>query len=185
MKKIITVLALVFAFSLGADAQKWSVGTNLIDYINFGTFNVEGSASVSRYMTVNASIRYNPWNFRTYEKETQMQNRVQQYALGVRVWPWHIYSGWWFGARAQYQEYNRGGIRSYRTEEGDAFGAGLSFGYTHMLNRHLNLEFGAGVWAGVKSYAFFEYPRYGKLLDRGTGMFVMPNDLLVSLVWIF
>lgn len=185
MKRLIITLALALGVATAASAQKWSVGTNLIDYINFGTLNVEGSVAVSRYMTVNASARYNPWNFRRYEKDTQMQNRVQQYALGVRVWPWHIYSGWWFGARAQYQEYNRGGIRSYVTEEGDAFGLGLSFGYTLMLHKRLNMEFGAGAWGGMTSYGTFEYPRYGKLIDRGTKWFVMPNDLLVSLVWIF
>lgn len=190
MKKIvISVLTLFCCVCLNAQnsksSQRWSVGTNLIDYINFGTINAEGSVAVSRHMTINASARYNPWTFRKYERETQMENRVRQAALGVRVWPWHVYSGWWFGARAQYQEYNRGGIRHPKTEEGDAFGLGLSFGYTMMLNKHLNMEFGAGAWGGAKSYVYFEYPRYGKVLETGTSWFVMPNDLLVSLVWIF
>lgn len=191
MKKLLIIAALA-ALSVCAShaqasrsSQRWSVGTNLIDYVNFGTFNAEASVAVSRYMTVNASMRYNPWTFRKYERETQLQNRVQQYALGVRVWPWHIYSGWWFGARAQYQEYNRGGIRRRLTEEGDAFGLGLSLGYTLMLNRNLNMEFGLGGWGGYKSYVYFEYPRYGKVLETGTAWFLMPNDFLVSLVWIF
>ena len=165
--------------------QRWSIGTNLIDYANFGTINAEGSVAVSRHITINAAARYNPWTFRKYERETQMENRVRQASLGVRYWPWHVYSGWWLGGRAQYQEYNRGGIRRPLTEEGDAFGVGLSFGYTMMVNKHLNMEFGAGVWGGGKSYVHFEYPRYGKVLDTGTTWFVMPNDLLVSLVWIF
>lgn len=165
--------------------QRWSVGTNLIDCANFGTLNLEGSVAVSRRMTINLSTRYNPWTFREYERETQMQNRVRQVALGVRYWPWHVYSGWWIGGRAQYQEYNRGGINKPLTEEGDAFGVGFSFGYTMMLNKHLNMEFGAGLWGGGKSFVHLEYPRYGKVLDTGTTWFVMPNDCLVSLVWIF
>ncbi|MBO5499507.1 MAG: DUF3575 domain-containing protein, partial [Bacteroidales bacterium] len=106
-------------------AQNWSVSTNLVDYASLGTLNIEASAGIARRMTAVASVRVNPWTFHKGDYDRQMQNRHQTYAAGIRYWPWHIYSGWWISGMVQYQEYNRGGIISQRTEEGDAYGLSL------------------------------------------------------------
>ena len=107
------------------------------------------------------------------------------YSAGVRWWPWYIYSGWWFGLAGQYQEYNRGGIFSSTTEEGDAYGAALSAGYTVMLHEHLNLEIGAAGWAGRTVYTVYDCPRCGRISDSGRKWFALPSELVLSLVWIF
>lgn len=185
MKRTLTILTLLLTFAYSASAQKWSVSTNIMDYVSLGTINAEGSVATGRHLTVNASARVNPWTFFKGDNDRQMQNRHQTYAAGVRYWPWHIYSGWWFGAAGQYQEYNRGGIISQKTEEGDAFGLSLSAGYTLMLHKWVNLEFGAGVWGGQKAYTTFACPKCGKIEDSGRKWFVMPNDLIVALVFIF
>ena len=107
------------------------------------------------------------------------------FAAGARFWPWHVYSGWWLGAKAQYQEYNRGGIRSALTEEGDRVGAGLSAGYSYMLLPHLNLDFGLGVWGGYAWYTSYACPVCGLTTDRGGKGFILPSDLLLSLTYVF
>ena len=122
MKKTIIILIASLGLALSASAQNWAVSTNVMDYVSLGTINAQLSAGVGRRITIEGEARYNPWIFHKGDVSKQMQNKHQTYALGVRYWPWHIYSGWWITCMAQYQEYNWGGIFSPKTEEGDAFG---------------------------------------------------------------
>jgi Protein of unknown function (DUF3575). len=179
---IIAALAMIIT-SWSVCAQQFSVSTNAVDYANFGTFNAEASVAVARHFTVNVGARYNPW---TFGKDSgQMQNRTRTVSAGMRWWPWNIYSGWWLGARGQWEEYNRGGIVSPETEEGDAYGAALSAGYSLMLHRNVNLDFGLGVWGGYKKYKVYYCPTCGKIKKEGEKAFFLPSDLLVSLLFTF
>ncbi len=165
-------------------AQKWSLATNAVEWLNLGTMNIEGSVAVARKITVNVGTRYNPW---TYAKGTdhQFQNRKKAFKAGIRYWPWYVYSGWWIEVDAQYMEYNRGGIFSSKIEEGDAFGGVLSFGYSLMLTKNWNIEFGAGVWGGFTEYTSYDCPVCGRVTDKGRKNFILPDDLKVSMVFTF
>ena len=185
MKKILLIVSLTLSASVLAGAQQWSVGTNLLGLANMGTLNMEASASVARHFTVNASMQANPWTFHAGDTDRQRQNRSQSYEAGIRWWPWYVYSGWWAGASARWQEYNRGGWRSRETEEGDAFGLDLRAGYTLMLRDNLNIEFGAGLWGGRKVYTVYECPHCGRITEDGKRWFVLPSDVMLSLVFIF
>ena len=182
-KSIITLLLAVLPV-LGR-AQNWSVSTNVLDYVSLGTMNAEVSAGVGRRVTIEASARVNPWTFHKGDPSRQMQNRHQTYALGMRYWPWHIYSGWWISADAQYQEYNRGGIISQKTEEGDAFGLSAGAGYSLMLHEKLNLDFGVTLWAGQKTFISYACPSCGRITDKGSKWFVTPNEIRVAIQYIF
>ena len=117
--------------------------------------------------------------------EKQIQLRQQSYSVGLRVWPWHTWSGWWFAGKGRWQEYNFGGILSPETNEGDRYGFGLYAGYTHMLASHFNLEFGLGAWAGIDFYKTYSCQVCGITLDSGRRSFVLPDDVMVSLVYVF
>lgn len=182
--KIIITLLLAVLPVLGR-AQNWSVSTNVLDYVSLGTMNAEVSAGVGRRVTIEASARVNPWTFHKGDPSRQMQNRHQTYALGMRYWPWHIYSGWWISADAQYQEYNRGGIISQKTEEGDAFGLSTGAGYSLMLHEKLNLDFGVTLWAGQKTFISYACPSCGRITDKGSKWFLMPNEIRVAIQYIF
>ena len=182
--KIIITLLLAVLPVLGR-AQNWSVSTNVLDYVSLGTMNAEVSAGVGRRVTIEASARVNPWTFHKGDPSRQMQNRHQTYALGMRYWPWHIYSGWWISADAQYQEYNRGGIISQKTEEGDAFGLSAGAGYSLMLHDKLNLDFGVTLWAGQKTFISYACPSCGRITDKGSKWFVMPNEIRLAIQYIF
>ena len=177
------ILLLLLLTGGRAQAQQASVSVNAVDCANFGTINAEASAAVARHWTVNAGARYNPWSFG--EGDSRVQNRTRTFYAGTRWWPWNIYSGWWMGARAQWEEYNRGGIVSLQTEEGDAWGAALSGGYSLMLHRNLNLDFGLGLWGGWKTYTVYRCPTCGKVEDEGSKVFFMPSDVSVSLMFTF
>mgnify|MGYP002855634759 CR=1 FL=1 len=194
--KFLVILLCGLCFHVSLSAQNYSVGTNIIEYANLGTLNLEGSVSVSQHFTVNANVRYNPWTFRPGhpddryadplgETERQFENRKQAYALGVRWWPWYVYSGWWVYARGQYMEYNRGGVFQHKAEEGDAYGGGLGFGYSYLMHEKWNIEFGLGVWAGKSTYTTYRCTNCGTVLDRGEKLFLLPDDVFISIVYVF
>lgn len=186
MKRILIIIAAMLVLALPqADARRFSLSTNIVDYLCLGTLNMEASYGLSQHWSLNTGARFNPFTFQAPGKDTGMQNRQQSYELGVRLWPWHVFSGWWVAAKAKYQEYNRGGIFSEKTEEGDGIGIGFSAGYSYMLHPNLNLEFGIGLWTGVKKYTVYDCPECGVTTEAGTKGFVMPNELLLSLVYVF
>lgn len=183
MRKSIITLVILLVSALCASAQKVSLSTDLVTWANLGTANLGISLASSRNITIHAEAQYNPWTFNG--PKGQFQSRKQQYSLGTRWWPWHVYSGWWVGMAGQYQEYNRGGVFSQRTEEGDAVGLAISGGYTLMITPVVNIDFGLGLWGGYKWYKTYSCPRCGRILDEGHKMFFMPNDVLVALTFVF
>ena len=184
MKRLfVCVVVLLSAVQL--HAQKASLSVNLLDCAALGTLNADVSYAVSRRLSVTAGVKYNPFTFRSGDREHQFQMRQRSCALGVRLWPWHTLSGWWFASRLRCQEYNFGGIFSREAQEGDRVGAGVYAGYTHMLSRHFNIEFGMGLWAGADFYRRYSCGVCGTLVGAGTKAFVLPDDLAVSIVYVF
>ena len=183
LKLILAVL--LISFCRQASAQKFSVSTDLLGYARLGTMNIDASYALSRRWSLVAGARYNPFTFRKGDPERQFQSRQQSYSVGVRLWPWHIWSGWWFAGKLRYQEYNEGGILSRKTEEGDRFGAGMYAGYTYMLSSHINLEFGVGVWAGLDEFRQYSCPVCGTTMSSGNRFFVLPDDFIISVAYVF
>lgn len=182
--KLILPLLLAFACSR-TSAQTFSVSTDLLGYARLGTMSIDASYAVARRWSLIAGARYNPFTYRKSDPDRQFQNRQQSYAVGMRLWPWHTWSGWWFAGKLRYQEYNRGGIISRKTEEGDRFGAGIYAGYTHMLSSHINLEFGMGLWSGLSVYRQYSCPACGLTLSSGNKFFLLPDDVMISLAYVF
>ena len=181
----VVLLALPFEVS----AQDWSLSVNATDLANLATMNVDAGIAVDRHWTLNGGVKYNPWTFKRDENNRQIagqyQNRKLNISAGARWWPWNVYSGWWAGSRVQYQAYNRGGLRKKSTEEGDAFGLAFSGGYSMMLNKHSNLDLGFGIWGGYTLYTRYSCPKCGEILDMGGKWFVLTNEVIVSLSFIF
>ena len=194
MRKLVILISSLLLFAAAASAQTWAVAVNAADAIDLGTIGIEGSAAVGQHWSIHAGAKVNPWTFNKHNTwnglfsepdPDQKQDRKQVYAIGTRWWPWNVYSGWWVGAKAQYQEYNRGGILTKTAEEGDAFGAALAGGYSLMLKEHWNLDFGLGVWGAWTKYRKFAYPENGKITEEGHKWFFLPNEVILSLVYIF
>ena len=200
MKKLVTILIILSFALLGAaaaTAQTWAVAVNAADAVELGTIGVEGSAAVGQHWSIHANAKVNPWTFGRRDTSAdnnglfqspnpdQKQDRKQVYAAGVRWWPWNVYSGWWIGGKGQYQEFNYGGLLTETSPEGDAFGAGFSGGYSLMLKEHWNLDFGLGFWTGWMKYTTYACPSCGKVVDEGQKWFILPNEVILSLVYIF
>ena len=82
-------------------------------------------------------------------------------------------------------EYNRGGLFHHTAEEGDAFGVGIGAGYTHILSRNWNIEFGAGLWGGQTAYRTYRCTNCGSVVDQGRKFFILPDDVFISLIFVF
>ena len=186
MRNTVKVLMVPVLLMLGiqAGAQRFSVGTNAVDWLTFGTINAEASVAVAQHFSLHAGTELNPWTFRSGNPEKQLQVRQNSYWGGVRWWPWHVYSGWWAGADFRYSVYNAGGVIKRITEEGDAWGGGLYGGYSIMLNEYLNLDLGAGAWGGYKQYRQYSCPVCGPVLEEGEKFFFLP-DARIALQLIF
>lgn len=165
-------------------AQRWSASSNVADWARLGTMNAEVSYSLARHWSIAAGAKYNPFTFGDSGPE-QIQSRQRVFALSGRFWPWHVWSGWWMAGKFQYQEYNRGGLGSPETEEGDRIGGSLSGGYAYMLTPHINLDFGLGLWSGYAKSVTYACPKCGRRLAENNGIFLLPDDILVSIALIF
>lgn len=186
MKRYVIALAVgLLALSESrAEAQRFSLSTNLLDYACLGTMNIEGAYSVSRRWSLTIGADYNPFTFKAGQPE-QFQLRQRSCSLGARLWPWHTWSGWWFAGKLRYQEYNEGGIISTLTDEGERAGAGLYSGYTYMISPHFNIEFGLGVWGGSDWFSSYSCQVCGLTQESGRRWFVLPDDIMIALVYVF
>lgn len=187
MKRLLFIVTILLCAPLmaKADPGRFSVSTNILDYARLGTVNVDASYGLSRHWSILAGARYNPFTFNEGDPERQFQYRQRSFAVGTRWWMWHAWSGWWLSGKVRYQEYNIGGITSQKTEEGDRGGVGLYAGYTYMLTPHLNFELGFGLWGGRSWYKTYSCPTCGITLDSGASWFARPDDIMMSLVYVF
>ena len=185
MRRLILIAVSMILTTSMASAQKLSLSTNLIDYLCLGTLNADASYTVGQHWSLTAGVKYNPFTFHGGDSDRQVQLRQQSYAIGTRYWLWHSFSGWWVGAKVRYQEYNHGGLLSRETEEGDKVGLGMSAGYTYMISRHFNVEFGIGTWGGRAWYRRYSCPVCGLTVSEGKKWFVLPDDFMISFAYVF
>jgi hypothetical protein len=179
------LITALMALPCVVQARQVSVSTNLLGYAELGTINLEVSYALSRRWSLTAGARYNPFTYHKGDVSRQFQSRQQSYSLGTRLWPWHIWSGWWFATKVRYQEYNMGGLVSRQTSEGDRVGMGLYSGYTLMLSKHVNMEFGLGFCGGLDIYRKYSCPSCGVTVDQGRKAFLLPDDITISVVYVF
>lgn len=173
---------------------RYSVSTNTVDWLYFVTPNIEIQYAMSQHWSIDASARVNAWSFNANlpfedRQDKEMKVRQQTYALGLRYWTWTVCSGWWLGAKAQYSEYDNGGVAFLpwvpNNEAGEAIGVGAELGYAYQLSKHWDLNFGLGVWSGVRRYTTYDCAYCGQTVDKGKKGFFLPNEALLSLVYIF
>lgn len=169
-----------------ASGQELSISANVADCLNMGTLSMGASYGFSKHWSVQAVGKYNPF---TWEMDGaaagQVRNRQRLLGAGVRYWPWHIYSGFWLESRAQWQEYSISPYREEYAEEGDRIGDAISAGYSYMVSRHLNIDFGLGFWMGYGTVTRYACPRCGRIVSSSADCFVKPSELVLSVSYVF
>ena len=184
MKRFLLLILLSGVLLLPARAQRFTVGTNAVDWLCLATLNAEASAAVGTKLSVHVGAELNPWTFRAGNPDTQLQMRHNSLWGGLRYWPWHVYSGWWVGTDFRYSVYNGGGIIQKEAEEGDAYGMGLWGGYSVMINSLWNLDLGLGAWGGWKKYTRYACPMCGLTTEQGEKFFWLP-DARIAIQFVF
>lgn len=179
----VLILCLLSLCCIPAAAQKFALSTNALDYANLGTFNLEASYAVAQHWNLKLGGKYNPFKYGS--DASSPRNMQRSVNLGTRYWFWHVYSGGWLGGHARYQEYNSGYPGNPETSEGDRFGGGFSGGYSMMLSSHLNIDFGVGFWFGYDLYTRYACRDCGRIMSSGGDYFILPDEILISLSYIF
>lgn len=186
MTKKTILIIIAITVSIAANAQRISVGTNLLQWANLGTINAEFSYAPARHITITASARFNNWQFDTKQEHLILQNKQKTASLGFRYWPWYVYSGWWFGIKGQYKDFATSGIWRPALNTGSSVGAGISAGYTFLLHERLNLDFGIGAWGGrMLKHTLYECPVCLDIRETGPKWFAGIDEISISIIYIF
>lgn len=165
----------------------YALKTNLISWVT-GTLNLAGEAKLTSRYSFNLAATYNPWTL-----SDNMKWRHASVMPELRFWPCEAFTGHFFGLHGLYAHYNVGNVKipfglfpDLESErwQGDAFGAGLSYGHTWYLSPRWNIEASIGF-----GYAYLKYDRYecvecGERLGDGKQHYVGPTKLAVSLIYI-
>lgn len=90
------------------------------------------------------------------------------------------------GAKVQYSSFSNTGLWNSKLTEGKGIGAGLSAGYTFMINERLNLELGAGFWGGRNfKYTQYDSPATMTPITTSPKNFIAVDNITVALMYIF
>lgn len=147
-----------------------AISTNLVTWADLATVNLGLEYAVGRHWSADIAFSFNDWTF----KNGTLKDRRRGYSFGARYWPWYTYSGVWLRGFLAGEDCDADGL-PYKFLNGtsDKFGAGFSAGYSLMLAKHFNLDFGVGFWGGVKRV-------YGAPMEG----FIAPADVRISLMFV-
>lgn len=183
--KIRTFLIIFFiCLPFLSKAQHFALSTNLLEWADLGTVNLNAAVSASRHFSIEAGTRYNPFKF-TKQSGLEIMDRETTAYVGAKYWPWYVFSGMWIGCKVQYSDFENTGIWRYAIDEGKGVGGGLSIGYTLMVTPHFNIDFGIGGWGG----RLFEHTLYHCLncmvvRENGPKYFLKLDEISISLMFI-
>ncbi|MBQ0024465.1 MAG: DUF3575 domain-containing protein [Bacteroidales bacterium] len=162
--------------------RNWALSFTLLDFSM--SINADLQKAVARNWTTDVQFRYNPWEF--VKSAAYMSQDVKYQAqVGVRYWPWYTFSGLWLKGALQAQNYRRGGFEGIRPEMGNKYGVAASVGYSLMITKWFNIDFGAGLWGGFKRYQVFADQNFETVKEKGGNGFISGNELSVSASFIF
>lgn len=204
MKKTIFFLIIAMgAMSVEANAQgKVAIKTNALHWAtltpNLGVEIGLGTGSVfARRSSLDLYTGYNPWKL----KGTDGNNKKLAHIVAIpeyRYWLCERFNGHFFGLHLFYAGFNISGHkipllfdRSFKgfpadklRNDGNMYGAGVSYGYQFILSRRLNLEFTLGVGYARMVYDVYDYERCGEKLGKRTHNYFGPTKIGISLVFV-
>lgn len=168
--------------------KKWSVYTNLADYVD-ATFNVGCQYALAKHWTADALVQYNTHSYGWKDRYSERK----LLSLGARWWPWCVYSGWWIKGAAVIQDYHAAGKLTLAEdpdvpERGDAYGFGVSAGYSLPLTKYFNLEAGVGMLGGWKRFAQYTDTTFATPLAGSETLvkgFCRLGEISLSAVFVF
>lgn len=192
LAKLIVVTAMLFAGQAVFAQGEVGLKTNLLYGAGAFTPNLGVEIGLDRHMTLDVSGGYNWFNLNGSAKNNKkLVHWIVQPEL--RYFLCEKFNGHFFGVHALYSQYNIGryelpmlfgkGSKKYRFE-GDAVGAGLSYGYQLILGKRWNMEFNIGVGYMHLNYDKYDCPKCGEKVSAETKNYFGPTKAGVSLIYI-
>lgn len=193
MIRFIVAIAL-FLLPFGHVMAQGVVGikTNLLYGGATLTPNLGVEVGLGRHTTLDIAVGYNPWKINSSDPLVKKLAHVIVQPE-FRYYPCERFNGHFFGVHAIYSNYNINrhelpmlfgkGSKNYRFE-GNAWGAGISYGYQFLLGLHWNLEAEIGV-----GYMRLDYDKYrcatcGPRVGEGRKNYFGPTKVGISLIYI-
>lgn len=166
----------------------FAIKSNLL-YDVTSTFNLGGEFRLSKFLTLDASFNYNPWQFSDNKKFKHFLVQPE-----LRYWINEPFNKHFIGAHLLYTHFNAGnldlplnifpGLKEYRYQ-GNAYGIGLAYGYQWLLSPHWNLEASFGFGYMYMNYSQYECKTCGKKIpNTGPKHYFGPTKVAISLVYI-
>lgn len=180
MKKLILLIAVIWALATQASAQSFSVRSSLT-MLATATPNIEVSVPLSKKVSLHLPVLYNPWIFGDNSRFQQLTTMP-----GIRLWQQQCGVHYFCSFYGIATRYHVGGWmdRKYRYD-GTGFGAGAGFGYSLVLGDHWNLDFEGGIgliWADYDKCGWQSGShRYGSYRS----LKLIPTKLDISLLYFF
>ena len=188
------IISLCIAIMSGeASAQGIAIKSN-VPYLATATPNLGLEVTLGPKWTLDLSGGYNPWTFSDNMKWKHWLVQPE-----ARCWLCEKMGGHFFGAHLIGGQYNIGNINTSVKMLGTDFsalkehrfegwmaGAGIGYGYSWLLSRHLNLEAELGL-----GYVYSRYDRYqcvtcgSKEISDKSHNYVGPTKAAINLVYVF
>lgn len=165
----------IFFFTLPSFSQRVALHTNGVDWLTLSP-NLGAEFAFSPRMSLDVSVAGCPFAIsdNVYYKHLRIQPEL-------KYWPGSLMAGHYIGVTAAYTTFDIGLKR--KGFYGDAYIAGLTYGYNWILARRWNLELSAGLGA-----AYYRMARYAPGTPHPqpneNGWKVVPAKLALSLVYI-
>lgn len=164
----------------------WNIKTNLL-YDLTATINLGAEFRLGDKMSLDLPFSYNPFQF--------SNNRKWKHFLAQPELRWWLggetFRGSFLGLHAHYAFYNAGNLPSgpfskymaAHRVEGDAYGAGVSWGHRWNFSHRWGMEVTLGVGYAYKDYKVYECGTCGNFIDAKTKHYFGPTKLGVNLIY--
>lgn len=200
-KKLFLALALFSGCVINSNVQaQVAVKTNLL-YDATTTPNIGMEFGLGRRSTAQLFYGINPWEFNSTTHGTRMAKHwllMPEY----RWWPCSKFNGHFIGVHAMGGQFNASNValpmpgkffggdnltKEVRNHsyEGAFLGAGFTYGYQWILNRHFNLEAEAGIGYNRVWYDKYMCGECGAKIGDGNTNYVGLTKLGISLIYLF
>lgn len=183
MKKIL-IIAVLLANVCYLSGQSLAIKTNAL-YLGTASFNLGLETKLGKRYSLALNGAYNPFTFRDNAKWKHFLIQPE-----LRYWFCESFYGSFLSLDAALLRFNVGGIslpyapttKKYRYD-GIAYMGGLSYGYSRVLGKRLNLELMLGFNIGRAFYDRYQCPTCGDILDEDARAEFLSPNIAMSLIY--
>ena len=166
----------------------FAIKTNLL-YWATGTPNLAFEIGLGKKTSLDLMAGYNPWNLDgTFDDNKKMVHWMVRPEF--RYWLCERFNGHFFGLHAFYWKYNiseRNIPMLFDKEfryQGNAFGAGLSYGYHWAWSKHWGMEFNIGAGLAFLDYTKKDCVKCGHEVGEYKKTYFGPTNLGIKLLFV-